>query len=345
MAPPHIYVLCPENDRPSGGVKILYRHVDVLMRNGFSASILHQQQGFRCTWFTNSTPIRYLSDVRLSKTDFLVIPEIYGPNIAALRELPAIGPKVRKVIFNQNAYYTFLGHSLEAVTHTGLTMPYAMDGEFVATLVVSEDSRRYLEYAFPGTPVYRIHNAIDTGLFAFREQKSRQICFMPRKHPEDALQVLALLRLRGALDGVRVRVIEHRNEREVAAIMQESLIFLSFGYPEGCPLPPAEAMACGCLVVGYDGFGGREYFRPEFSHPVPVGDIVGYAAALERLLAEHARDPAALCERARRGAGYIREHYSEDIEKADIVGCWEKLGTAPVGPLESATDGTASPDP
>jgi glycosyltransferase involved in cell wall biosynthesis len=332
MAPPHVYVLCPENDRPSGGIKILYRHVDVLARNGFSASILHQQRGFRCTWFTNSTPIRYLPDVRLSKTDFLVIPEIYGPHIAALRDLPAIGRQVRKVIFNQNAYYTFLGHSLEAVTHAGLTMPYAMDGEFVATLVVSEDSRRYLEYAFPGTPVYRIHNAIDTGLFAFRGQKIRQICFMPRKHPEDALQVLALLRLRGALDGVRVRVIERMNEREVAAVMQESLIFLSFGYPEGCPLPPAEAMACGCAVVGYDGFGGREYFRQEFSHPVPVGDIPGYAAAVEQLLATHAREPETLRERGRRAARYIREHYSATIEERDIVGCWERLCAAPGNP-------------
>ncbi len=332
MAPPHIYVLCPENDRPSGGVKILYRHVDVLARNGFSASILHQQRGFRCTWFTNSTPIRYLPDVRLSKTDFLVIPEIYGPHIAALRDLPAIGPRVRKVIFNQNAYYTFLGHSLEAVAHSGLTMPYTMDGEFVATIVVSEDSRRYLEYAFPGMPIYRIHNAIDTDLFAFREQKSRQICFMPRKHPEDALQVLALLRLRGALDGVRVRVIEHMNEREVAAVMQESLIFLSFGYPEGCPLPPAEAMACGCVVVGYDGFGGREYFQQEFSHPVPVGDIPGYAAAVEQLLAVYAREPETLRECGRRAARYIREHYSATIEERDIVGCWERLCAAPSDP-------------
>ncbi len=332
MAPPHIHVLCPENDRPSGGIKILYRHVDVLTHNGFSASILHQQRGFRCTWFAHSTPIRYLPDVRLSKTDFLVIPEIYGPHIAALRDLPAIGHEVRKVIFNQNAYYTFLGHSLDAVVHAGFTMPYATGGEFVATIVVSEDSRRYLEYAFPGSAVYRIHNAIDTGLFTFREQKPRQICFMPRKHPEDALQVLALLRLRGALDDVRVRAIENMKEREVAALMQESLIFLSFGYPEGFSLPPAEAMACGCLVVGYDGFGGREYFRPEFSHPVPVGDIVGYAATVEHLLAEHAHNPAALYERARRAARYIREHYSEDIEKTDIVGCWERLCATPAGP-------------
>ncbi|MHB1241076.1 MAG: glycosyltransferase family 4 protein [Gammaproteobacteria bacterium] len=325
MASPHIHVLCPDNDRPSGGIKILYRHVDVLTRNGFSASILHQQPGFRCTWFANSTPIRYLSDVRLAQTDFLVIPEIYGPNIAALRDLPGIGPGGRKVIFNQNAYYTFLGHSLDAVEHPAFAMPYEMGPEFVAMLVVSEDSRRYLEYAFPDAPVHRIRNAIDASLFAFREEKVRQICFMPRKHPEDALQVLALLRLRGALDGVRVRAIEHMSEREVAEIMQESLIFLSFGYPEGCPLPPAEAMACGCLVVGYDGFGGREYFREEFSHPVPVGDIVSYATAVEQLLAAHARDPGTLRERARRASHYIQEHYSQVNEEHDIVGCWERL--------------------
>ena len=30
-----------------------------------------------------------------------------------------------------------------------------------------------------------------------------------------------------------------------------SILFLSFGYPEGFGLPVAEAMSCGCAVIGY----------------------------------------------------------------------------------------------
>ena len=59
--------------------------------------------------------------------------------------------------------------------------------------------------------------------------------------------------------------------------MQESLLFLSFGFPEGFGLPVAEAFACGCAVIGYDGLGGRELFKyasqyPGLSFPVQYRD-------------------------------------------------------------------------
>ena len=41
---PRIFVLCPDDNSPSGGNKILYRHVDILNRIGFDASALHQEK-------------------------------------------------------------------------------------------------------------------------------------------------------------------------------------------------------------------------------------------------------------------------------------------------------------
>ena len=58
-----------------------------------------------------------------------------------------------------------------------------------------------------------------------------------------------------------------RSEAAVADILRESQVFLSFGHPEGFGLPPAEALACGCLVIGYHGGGGREYFGPAGAYP------------------------------------------------------------------------------
>jgi len=320
-----IYVLSPENNRPSGGIKILYRHVDVLQRRGFSAAILHQQPGFRCTWFANDTRVVYLPEVQLTERDFLVIPEIFGPNMFALSQLAQIGPRVKKVIFNQNCYYTFLGHPIDSVLHPEFKTPYEKSEEFVAAIVVSEDSKRYLEYTYPRLNVFRIHNAINVDVFAYRREKKPQICFMPRKHPEDALQVLAILRARNALRDFTVVPIDNKTEREVAAIMQESAIFMSFGYPEGCPLPPAEAMACGCIVVGYHGMGGAEYFKDEFSHTVSINDIVGFARAMEVLIGEWHRDPEILLERGRWASEYVRKTYSMQREEQDIVAVWNDL--------------------
>ncbi len=36
MAQPSIYIFCPDLSRPMGGVRMLYRHVDILNANGFS---------------------------------------------------------------------------------------------------------------------------------------------------------------------------------------------------------------------------------------------------------------------------------------------------------------------
>lgn len=320
-----IYVLSPENNRPSGGIKILYRHVDVLQRNGFSAAILHQQPGFRCTWFANDTRVVYLPEAHLTERDFLMIPEIYGPKMYSLNQLPQIGPRVKKVIFNQNSYYTFLGYPINSVLKPDFITPYTKLDEFIATIVVSEDSKRYLEYAFPQMPVYRIRNAINTEVFSRQTSKKKQICFMPRKHTEDALQVLAILQQRGALNDFSVIPIDNMNEREVAAVMRDSLVFLSFGYPEGCPLPPAEAMACGCIVVGYHGQGGQEYFHKEFCYPVAINDIVGFASSVETILGIWRRDPASIEAMASLAAQYVRQNYSAEREEHDIVGCWKNI--------------------
>lgn len=320
-----VYVLSPDHDKPSGGIKILYRHVDVLNRNGIDAALLHQSKGFRCSWFDNATRIASMDTVQLVASDFLVVPEIYGPNLLTVGDLPMIGRKVRKVIFNQNCRYTFLGQTLESILHPGFDMAYRHAEEFVGAMVVSEDSKNYLEYVFPGLDVWRIHNAINVERFSYEGHKKRQICFMPRKNPADALQVLAILRLQGCLEGFDVVAIDNMSEATVAKTMKESVIFLSFGYPEGCPLPPAEAMACGCVVAGYDGFGGKEYFDTRFSCPVPVGDITGYADSVRKLISAYDQDPGVLERQGRMASEYVREKYSPEQEQADILHVWKAL--------------------
>ena len=47
-------------------------------------------------------------------------------------------------------------------------------------------------------------------------------------------------------------------------------------YAQGFGLMPLEAMAMGCTVVGFDGYGGRDYMRPDINCcVVPYPDIDG----------------------------------------------------------------------
>jgi hypothetical protein len=313
----HIYFLCPDDPRPVGGIKVLYRHVDILNGSGYDAVIVHKKKGFRCAWFENDTRVDYHAQIKPDRFDFVVIPEVYGPKLAD------VFPDVRKVIFNQNAYYTFIGYGRDPADKT-----CAYDHpDLAAVLVVSEDSRDYLAHVFPHLKITRVHNSVDGARFPFREpaKKKKQIAYMPKKHSDESLQVINILKFRGALDGVELVPIENRNERETADALADSLLFLSFGYPEGSPAPPLEAMLSGCLVVGYHGFGGSEYFRPEICWPIEIGDIIGFARAAEEVLRGALAAPASYALRARNARAFVLREYSVKRERGDVLAFWNNL--------------------
>mgnify|MGYP001101356171 FL=1 len=52
-----IYFICPDLNTPTGGIKQLYRQVDVLNKNGFKAYVVHGHRHFKVNWFKNETPV------------------------------------------------------------------------------------------------------------------------------------------------------------------------------------------------------------------------------------------------------------------------------------------------
>jgi Glycosyl transferases group 1 len=305
-----------ESDIPTGGAKMLYRHVDVLNKHGFTASVVHAKPEFRFGWFENNTTIRYLTHRFINTSDILVFPEMFGPYIAE------IGRGTKKVVYNQNCYCTFQGYSFDAEDRqTGY-----LDEELLATIVVSEDSRSYMEHVFGSLRILRIRHSINPDIFFnATSTKKKQICFMPRKKQSDALQVINILKFRNVLNGFELVPIHNKREQEVAAILRDSLIYLSTGTAEGFGLPPAEAMACGCIVIGYHGGGGKEYFQPWFSYPIAEGDVLAFAKTVERVIEIHHTHPETLTEMGRAASEYIRTEYSPTVEEQDIVNAWRTI--------------------
>ena len=185
MNKPKIYILSPDTDTPYGGIKQLYRHADILNNNGFKAFIVHAKENFRCTWFENNTQISYLAKTTIEKSDYLVVPEIYGELFSESKKIEGINKELKEfisqskniVIFNQNCYLTFNGYSIAEDD----IKPFWINNSVIAVMVVSEDSRQYMHYAFPHIKVFRIHNSINFKLFSYQHEKKKQICFMTEK--------------------------------------------------------------------------------------------------------------------------------------------------------------------
>ena len=313
-----LYFIAPDNPNPCGGLKTRYRHVDLLNRNGIPACILHEKAGFRCTWFANETPVAAFETLtRAHPSDLLVLTEVHGPNAHTMAK-----GLLKKVIFNQGIFNTFNGYPIE--TRPKET-PYLHD-EVIAVIVNSDYAADYLRLTFPEKPLYRIHYGINTALFHPRPKK-KQIAFLTSKNPRDLLQVINMLRYRGALNEWTLAPIERKTEAETAELLGESSVFLNFTAQEGFGMPAAEALASGCLVVGYDGISGREYLRPEFSRTVPTGDILAFVEQVENILALLDRNPPQAQQMREASVAFIRKHYTPAIEEQELLAAWRSILT------------------
>jgi hypothetical protein len=315
-AKPTVYYLCPDFDQPSGGIRTIYRLVDALNSAGILASVMHHRNGFACSWFDHQTPVVGSKAVTLTPHDVLVVPELYGPD---LHRLP-LGPRV--VIFNQGAYLTFVG-----IRAASPGAPYRNVPAIEAILTVSHDSADYLRYAFPELRVERVRNVIDGRIFhPAATPGGRRIAMMPRTRGAAACaELLHLLRARGCLDSWEVVNIDGRSEREAAEALRSCAIFISFSEREGFGMPPAEAMACGCYVIGFTGLGGREFFDPATSAPVEEGNMLALAKAAERALLADEEELQAMRRRALEASARILKEYSLAHQRADLLAFFGSL--------------------
>jgi glycosyltransferase involved in cell wall biosynthesis len=349
-----IYFICPDINKPTGGIKQIYRQVDVLNDNNINAFVLHEENGFRCNWFRNKTRVAYnkgmfkeidllntkkitfigilkkqfknivyyiknllkaKNEVKITSKDILVFPEVFGPKIGKIL------PGIKKVIYNQGAYQTFFNYNLNL---DDLDTPY-LNSDLLAVIVNSENARKYITHAFPKIDLYRVHYGIDKANFNYSKNKKQQIAFMPRRLRVDLVQVINILKFRGVLKNWQLVGIQNMNEQEVASTLKDSAFFLSFSINEGFGMPPAEAMACGCIVVGYSGKGGEEYFKDEFSYTIADRNVQEYAKKLEKILLSYEHDTTPFLEQSKKASEYILKEYAIEVEQNDIATVWKNI--------------------
>ena len=96
---------------------------------------------------------------------------------------------------------------------------------------------------------------------------------------------------------------------------KESMLFFSFGHPEGFGLPVAEALACGCAVVGYTGLGGRELFnlakKFHVVKEIAFGDWQGFVDATFEFIQAFEQKPEWLFSSLSSSSKSVRSIYNE----------------------------------
>ena len=215
----------------------------------------------------------------LDANDLVVFPEDVSAS-AALELLEGVTP--RRILFCQNPFHYLRTRQADPTA-------FVWDG----AITVGVNNARMVRRISGASAVHLVQIAVDNNIFRPGEKKL-QICVVPRKLPREFEAIIGGLRLlHPTFVGIPILRIDSVPEPQVAAMMASSAVFLSLCHREALPLTPIEAMASGCAIVGYHGWGGLDYASAAngrwFGHDEIEGVIDALAEVLEGL---NRRDPA-----------------------------------------------------
>lgn len=325
------YIFLPPVKQAAGGVTVLRQIAATLHAAGREAAlVLREPAQWVPAGLKGAAPELDWKDLALRPGDLWLVPEGWVNALAK-----GLDAGARCVSYVQNWAYLFSSLP-DNVTWNRLPVEFLTVSDPVAHFVRLTTGRE--------APVLR--PGIDPELFAAPGNKPEgpvRVAYMPRKNKAQARQIQDIFLSRNPEAEVRWTPIEGLDAFGVARVLARSHIFLMTGFPEGCPLPPLEAMACGCLCVGFSGFGGWDYMRPAQPEPrftpwwplreTPWGgnglwcadlDVLDAALLLETAVDwTRRRTPeyAATLDNARATAAA----YSLERQRHNILECWDAL--------------------
>ena len=169
--------------------------------------------------------------------------------------------------------------------------------------------------------------------------KERVVASMSRKRPRDLTAAVQLLRRSPLMQRWEFDDISGVTHEEVASRLGRAAIFMCGSDREGFGLPPAEAMASGCYVVGFTGGGGREFMLEEHCSVIADQDLLGLAGEVERTAHSWDRDRESVEHRAELGREFVRSRYNRERLVASLGQAFDEL-TAPGSPARQPNPST-----
>lgn len=337
--------LCPDRKTASGGIAVIYDTVVVLRAAGYEAAIVHNSPGAGYPDYPDAPPMYYtqavllgaerfggrklratgpllrardrvrggrLPRVELREDDVIVTPEFMLADALAAFPHNEIG------VFVQNPF-TFNWAFMLAQTRG--FKPFDRVGWYIGIADICMHQFELLQ--LPRT--FYMPVSMKPEEFPFAQDKAPLITYMPRKRPDEAKMIDLALRQRSGIAGYRLEAIDGMPRTAVSAKLQESRIFISLLKQEALGFPAAEAMASGCITVGFTGLGTEEYFTPETGVPVPEGDLYALVRAVEVVVAEYEQDPTRLDALRRHASEAVNARYNRKAFESALLDIWRDL--------------------
>lgn len=247
----NIYYLCPDMNTPSGGVKRLYTHVEILNQSGFSAFILHFKKNFKITWFTSNAPVLYLdNNPPFNPNDIIVFPEGLTNIIKKFQSLP-----FKKVVIALSHSYIF------QQMPTGENWKnWGVNSVITPSTVI----KNFIEWSMGIENIFIIGTSIDHNIFCYEPQnKLLKVSYILRKDTCSSILEKIIKSKYKEFENIIFEAIDNLSIIDYASVLKQSQIFLSTSPHEGINRSILEAMACGCICCGYHGIGAKDYICNE----------------------------------------------------------------------------------
>ncbi|TVQ97345.1 MAG: glycosyltransferase [Desulfovibrionales bacterium] len=336
-------IFLPPMAKSSGGLAVLLQIAEHLNQAGMPVQLVRRESRRPLLPEECTVPVVDWETLKLDSRHLWLIPEGWTNALA-----PGLRAGAHCLVYVQNWAYLFSSLP-KSVSWRGLSTTF---------LAVSRPVAWFIAKVL-GQPSQVVRPGIDRTLFRPMTGKPEgplRVAYMSRKNKALAELIQAVFSARNPELATPNRItwtdIHGRSQAEVAERLNQSHIFLATGFPEGCPLPPLEAMACGCLPVGFAGFGGWEYMvsmamgamegregaphpRPWFPIPenpwqgngfwVPDGDALAAALALEhavQLWTDRGADLAMALQAGQQTA----DAFDLKTQRTQVLEAWAQLG-------------------
>lgn len=242
-----VHILLPYTPfEPVGGVRTAFDYVMRLNElAGHQIADIIADSKFIKSWLpTDYRSVHVLpTSTKLLAEDTLILPEVI------LEEASRYPQVKRKLLMVLNWKYFEEGLKANRLKKLG----------YSGILTNSAFSKERLARFSDGLPVYNIPHLIDTSVFNttlhIAKRPRHSVLVLSRKNTQHIPGIIEFLKGFSHT----LTVLNNIEPDKMPSQYANHQIFINLGYPEGFCRPAAEAMASGCVVVGFTGGGGSDF--------------------------------------------------------------------------------------